>query len=154
QENQYRRHLVLASLELAEFEIKAERFKLRHPPTGIVTPTIQDSVKNKCAEIEKICIQICDEVLPKMNAEHFEKECKSRVDKILLEVLDLHAAAIRDRPLTTEEKLEIHEAMKFELQGSGHWYQCPNGHPYTIGDCGNADQESRCPECGERIGGE
>ncbi|CAG8445859.1 16122_t:CDS:10, partial [Cetraspora pellucida] len=154
QENQYRRHLVLASLELAEFEIKAERFKLRYPPTGIVTPTIQDAVKNKCAEIEKICIHICDEVLPKMNVEHFEKECKSRVDKILLEVLDLHAAALKDRPLTVEEKLEIHEAMKFELQGSGHWYQCPNGHPYTIGDCGNANQESSCPECGERIGGQ
>ena len=20
--------------------------------------------------------------------------------------------------------------------GSGHWYTCPNGHPYAIGDCG------------------
>jgi len=20
--------------------------------------------------------------------------------------------------------------------GSGHWYTCPNGHPYAIGECG------------------
>ena len=20
----------------------------------------------------------------------------------------------------------------------GHWYSCPNGHPYVIGDCGGA----------------
>ena len=33
------------------------------------------------------------------------------------------------------------------------WYQCPNGHAYTIGECGLAMVESICPECGERIGG-
>ena len=33
------------------------------------------------------------------------------------------------------------------------WYQCPKGHAYTIGECGLAMIESRCPECGEKIGG-
>ena len=33
------------------------------------------------------------------------------------------------------------------------WYQCPNGHAYTIGECGLPMEESRCPECGEKIGG-
>ena len=33
------------------------------------------------------------------------------------------------------------------------WYHCPNGHAYTIGECGLAMVESRCPECGEKIGG-
>ena len=36
---------------------------------------------------------------------------------------------------------------------SGHLYQCPNGHLYTIGDCGGAMQMGRCPECGAVIGG-
>ena len=36
---------------------------------------------------------------------------------------------------------------------SSHWYECPNGHPFFIGDCGGAMHESRCFECGERIGG-
>lgn len=38
-------------------------------------------------------------------------------------------------------------------QNSIHWYQCPNGHVYTIGECGGAMQQSTCPECGAIIGG-
>ena len=48
------------------------------------------------------------------------------------------------------ERKEILAAMGL---GQGHWYTCPNGHVYAIGDCGGAREESRCPECGERIGG-
>ncbi|KXJ15388.1 E3 ubiquitin-protein ligase RNF213 [Exaiptasia diaphana] len=33
------------------------------------------------------------------------------------------------------------------------WYECPAGHRYSIGDCGRAYQESRCPECKSEIGG-
>ncbi|KXZ53505.1 hypothetical protein GPECTOR_7g955 [Gonium pectorale] len=36
---------------------------------------------------------------------------------------------------------------------SGHLYSCPNGHLYTIGECGGAMQASTCPECGAVIGG-
>ncbi|KAF8748917.1 P-loop containing nucleoside triphosphate hydrolase protein [Rhizoctonia solani] len=36
---------------------------------------------------------------------------------------------------------------------TGHFYQCPNGHPYVIGECGGAMQVSTCPECGAAIGG-
>ncbi|KAJ3362658.1 hypothetical protein GGF32_005680 [Allomyces javanicus] len=36
---------------------------------------------------------------------------------------------------------------------TGHWYRCPNGHPYVIGDCGMAMQTARCNECGAQIGG-
>ena len=37
----------------------------------------------------------------------------------------------------------------------GHWFRCPNGHPYCITECGGAMQEAVCPEagCGARIGG-
>lgn len=35
----------------------------------------------------------------------------------------------------------------------GHWYTCPNGHIYTIGECGGAMETSTCPECGSTIGG-
>lgn len=37
--------------------------------------------------------------------------------------------------------------------GAGHWFKCINGHPYCITECGGAMQESKCPECGEKIGG-
>ncbi|XP_020560953.1 E3 ubiquitin-protein ligase RNF213 isoform X3 [Oryzias latipes] len=34
------------------------------------------------------------------------------------------------------------------------WYTCPNGHPCTIGECGQPMQRSRCVDCGAVIGGE
>lgn len=37
--------------------------------------------------------------------------------------------------------------------GQGHWYECADGHPYIITECGGATQASICPECGEPIGG-
>ena len=37
--------------------------------------------------------------------------------------------------------------------GQGHFYKCPNGHPYVIGDCGGATETSRCIQCGASIGG-
>ena len=33
------------------------------------------------------------------------------------------------------------------------WYKCPNGHLYTVGECGRPMEQSRCPECGQKIGG-
>lgn len=36
---------------------------------------------------------------------------------------------------------------------SDHWYECPNGHPYFIGECGRAAGEATCIECGARVGG-
>ena len=52
--------------------------------------------------------------------------------------------------LSKEERVMIVKAMGFS---KGHWYKCPNGHIYAIGDCGGANQESRCPECNLVIGG-
>ncbi|XP_069055826.1 E3 ubiquitin-protein ligase RNF213 isoform X2 [Pleurodeles waltl] len=34
-----------------------------------------------------------------------------------------------------------------------HWYQCPNGHYCTVGECGQPMQVSRCLDCGATIGG-
>ncbi|XP_034231409.1 NFX1-type zinc finger-containing protein 1-like [Thrips palmi] len=49
-----------------------------------------------------------------------------------------------------EEVLYVKEAVGLS---SGHWYKCPNGHFYVIGDCGGAMQESVCNECKATIGG-
>lgn len=57
--------------------------------------------------------------------------------------------------VTLEEKKAIYQAMSKDIgsQPGLHWYQCPNGHIYTIGECGGAMQASTCPECGHAIGG-
>ncbi|KAL2862412.1 uncharacterized protein BJX67DRAFT_297384 [Aspergillus lucknowensis] len=57
-------------------------------------------------------------------------------------------------PVTNEERLAVLAAMAQEFRGTGHWYYCENGHPFTIGECGGAMQVSRCPECGSPVGGQ
>ncbi len=52
--------------------------------------------------------------------------------------------------ITDKERREIVQALGMS---QGHWFKCPNGHIYAIGDCGGASVESRCNECKARIGG-
>ncbi|XP_061715975.1 NFX1-type zinc finger-containing protein 1-like [Cydia pomonella] len=50
-----------------------------------------------------------------------------------------------------EERAMVVRAMGMK---AGHWYKCPNGHFYCIGECGGAMQLSKCPDCGAAIGGQ
>ena len=45
-------------------------------------------------------------------------------------------------------------AMAREFSGTGHWYRCVNGPPFTIGECGMPMQAARCPQCDAPIGGQ
>nr|XP_006812407.1 PREDICTED: NFX1-type zinc finger-containing protein 1-like [Saccoglossus kowalevskii] len=54
------------------------------------------------------------------------------------------------QPLSNELKAEIVKAVGLS---AGHWYKCPNGHFYAIGECGGASERGTCPECGKAIGG-
>ncbi|GAM37931.1 hypothetical protein TCE0_033r08269 [Talaromyces pinophilus] len=56
--------------------------------------------------------------------------------------------------VTNEERMAVIAAMAREFSGTGHWYYCRNGHPFTIGECGMAMQRSVCPECGGPVGGQ
>ncbi|XP_024528675.1 NFX1-type zinc finger-containing protein 1 [Selaginella moellendorffii] len=49
---------------------------------------------------------------------------------------------------------QVVEAVSAEFSARGHWYQCPNGHVYVVGECGGPMQTSHCPDCGSIIGGE
>ncbi|KAK6347980.1 hypothetical protein TWF718_005800 [Orbilia javanica] len=56
--------------------------------------------------------------------------------------------------VTSEEEVMIVRAMAEEFHGSGRWYYCTNGHPFTIGECGMPMELATCPECGQQIGGQ
>jgi len=49
--------------------------------------------------------------------------------------------------------MNVQDGYDYGGSWSSHWYECPNGHPYFIGECGGAMQESRCIECGAIVGG-
>ncbi|KAE8266392.1 hypothetical protein A4X09_0g5948 [Tilletia walkeri] len=54
-----------------------------------------------------------------------------------------------------ELKMIVETLIRFNVDFAygGHFYRCPNGHVFTIGDCGGAMESGRCVECGATIGG-
>jgi hypothetical protein len=64
----------------------------------------------------------------------------------------LHKGSFRTI-ITNDERMAVISAMRREFLGTGHWYYCRNGHPFTIGECGGATELSHCPECGAPVGG-
>uniref|UniRef100_A0AAX7TSP4 RING-type E3 ubiquitin transferase n=1 Tax=Astatotilapia calliptera TaxID=8154 RepID=A0AAX7TSP4_ASTCA len=52
-------------------------------------------------------------------------------------------------PTMPEDMLAVAQQAMGHLQ----WYHCPNGHPCTIGECGQPMQTSHCVDCGAVIGG-
>ena len=72
------------------------------------------------------------------------------VDKKMSSLLQECVKHCNGLGITDAERITILQAIG---SVSGHWYKCPNGHIYYIGECGGAMQESRCNECGAAIGG-
>lgn len=56
-------------------------------------------------------------------------------------------------PVTNAEKAAVYAAMAQSFRGTGHWYYCANGHPFTVGECGLLMETARCPQCGASVGG-
>ena len=53
--------------------------------------------------------------------------------------------------ISAKERIDIVQAIGLK---KGHWYKCPKGHYYCIGECGGAMEKAKCPECGSVIGGQ
>jgi hypothetical protein len=60
---------------------------------------------------------------------------------------------LEDSGYKSEMKMIV-AAMQAEFTGTGHWYRCENGHPFTVGECGMPMQTARCPQCNAPIGGQ
>ncbi|KFZ11230.1 hypothetical protein V502_07660 [Pseudogymnoascus sp. VKM F-4520 (FW-2644)] len=56
-------------------------------------------------------------------------------------------------PVSNDEKAAVYAAMARDFRGTGHWYYCENGHPFTVGECGMPMETSQCPQCGSPVGG-
>ena len=51
------------------------------------------------------------------------------------------------------KKIDMATIVKAINLRQGHWFKCPNGHYYAIGECGGAMEISKCADCGAEIGG-
>ncbi|XP_053098833.1 LOW QUALITY PROTEIN: NFX1-type zinc finger-containing protein 1-like [Hemicordylus capensis] len=80
----------------------------------------------------------------------FTREDKRQVQG-QLEALEAALPKAAGLGISDKERLQIVAAVKGTSRG--HWFKCPNGHIYAIGECGGAMQRSRCPDCQEAIGG-
>ncbi|KAL8277846.1 hypothetical protein RQP46_009665 [Phenoliferia psychrophenolica] len=76
---------------------------------------------------------------------------RTRIADQWLDVIRFAKAATFYAPVTAKEREEVVRTMGFAT--SGHWYRCPDGHPFSIGECGGAMELAICPECGQPIGG-
>ncbi|CAH1269008.1 ZNFX1 [Branchiostoma lanceolatum] len=76
-----------------------------------------------------------------------EELVKQALEKVQRLTPALSGAAIG---ISDEERVQVVQAMGLT---QGHWFACPNGHPYVITECGGAMVESTCAECGAPIGG-
>eukprot|EP00804_Cyclotella_cryptica_P021863 CCRYP_000836-RA/>CCRYP_000836-RA protein AED:0.40 eAED:0.12 QI:0/0/0/0.5/1/1/6/0/1669 len=71
------------------------------------------------------------------------------------EARKLHDYALNRENEIKEVVMAMNVIGKYNYGGSwsDHWFECPNGHPYFIGECGGAMVQSNCIECGAPVGG-
>jgi hypothetical protein len=77
----------------------------------------------------------------------------------LLRALRLGQAAAQPAPpdarsLLAEQRRAIGALQQAGAVRRGAVFACPNGHVYTVGECGGPMERAACPECGAPIGGE
>ena len=73
----------------------------------------------------------------------------AETEQLILELVESFCDKYRLQ-LSETERLEIVTAIGLP---PGHWFKCPNGHIYAIGEYGGAMQIETCPECEADIGG-
>ncbi|KXH30511.1 hypothetical protein CSAL01_09232 [Colletotrichum salicis] len=124
-------------------------------PPDDVKPTTgtQDTLKAESPSAKERMIRLGEDHLQK--AENIIKEYPSTA-KLASEVETarrmLHDGIFYS-DVSTDEMRAVYAAMSKEFLGTGHWYTCRNGHPFTIGECGMAMQQTVCPECNFPVGG-
>jgi len=119
---------------------QAEPLPPQEPIPEDVGPESLEGIRESLNHCEYLCRKLPGTVGP----------LKDRVDQ----ARRLLNGGVFYAPVSTEERRLVYLAMSEEFNSTGRWYTCPNGHPFTIGDCGMANQARPCPECGLTIGGE
>ncbi|XP_022250656.1 E3 ubiquitin-protein ligase rnf213-alpha-like isoform X2 [Limulus polyphemus] len=79
--------------------------------------------------------------------------CKSHLNNLLRPFTHMTSSPAMTANMfypTMEEDFRIEAQALFK---ETTWYECVNGHPYTVANCGAPMIKSKCSECGSDIGG-
>lgn len=91
------------------------------------------------------------------DAKQMCKKYPGQTGGVIIEI-EQAEAMLRDStfymPVSNAEKAAVYAAMALEFRGTGHWYYCANGHPFTVDRCGMPMETARCPQCDSPIGGQ
>ena len=128
--------LAQLNLELQRMSLKRDVLVLKIDCTGLKC-NLKKEDEEVLAEIQKTLRN--KEIINEESVKKFKKE-----------ISDICSRYPQLSPLTEEEKIQIVRAVGLK---QGHWFKCPNGHFYAIGECGGAMEEGRCPDCDAVIGG-
>jgi len=148
------RHLLLVNVEILEFDLKMLAYQLIYPYNGMfIDKALQARIIRKCEDIKNTA-----EIYRINNGNSADEEFKDGIYKRLNNLrencskvaicADLGTDTIEIEKILGIKKLEIQQAMKTVFENSGHWYECPKGHPFTVEE---SDSVSRCPDCNAEI---
>ncbi|WDK18721.1 hypothetical protein CGRA01v4_10007 [Colletotrichum graminicola] len=139
-------------LELEGHILLVKFCSLAHPDDTIPTkttvgPDVEAPARDKVRDLGERHLQLARELVrqkPSTAPLEPELEAAGRM---------LHGGVFYNE-VSADELREVYAAMSKEFRGTGHWYTCLNGHPFTIGECGMPMERAHCPECGAPVGGQ
>ncbi|KAL0220953.1 hypothetical protein RCL1_000807 [Eukaryota sp. TZLM3-RCL] len=142
---------IIVDVSWPELRGSAERVQLRqtidtvyHQHAAVVLDLMSELNNSLSPTLRKNVVEILDrwtEQLP---------------EQLLTKYKSCREAFLTVGTLTRAELVEIFSAQGLDFGFStgsiGRYNFCPNLHPYVIGNCGQLNEASVCPECGAPIG--
>ncbi|GAX28546.1 hypothetical protein FisN_12Hh086 [Fistulifera solaris] len=163
---QIEKHLESTTVNIDDFDLKECLDKARTTFQRGIDMAFEQGCTYSGATLRLSCASLLARVCMsgRISSDAYQEEGLSMLNWIIThEGAVVHDVVARARTeklqLENADIVQIVQAMSvvsgYDYGGpwSDHWYECPNGHPYFIGECGRAAFESNCIECGARIGG-
>lgn len=105
----------------------------------------QKTVVEKAEIVIQTGLQMCTNDEQRVEIQKLEEEL-TKLKAVLSEASTIERMKILKTVLIGDPSIRSSD-------GRGHLHRCPNGHYYIIADCGQPNQQSRCPDCGAAVGG-
>jgi len=124
-------------------DFKPELLKLQYKQVFLHFK-VESMLYKEMAPLVKMSMDILD------SNKKFDQQTENKLKGLIAQIKEV-CKNVPGLAITDVERVQIVRAMGL---APGRWFECPNGHLYTIGECGGAVTQSRCPECGSAIGGQ